>query len=201
MASSSLEQAIAPSPATRPVARSTRRILRRLKSGPRRKYQASRATEAWAQAKRNIDVGVPVHLPVAEEFGMLEPRNHAQHPRLLAKTHVVLKAHKVVASRACILLPELHHRVGAPSSARIRQAHRLHGSETQGIAAAPGDFLDRQARLEVSRMVLLDMRGHARGGEQGVDEGLVLIFVEGAIQIVARAVRLSVKRFSVPRCA
>ena len=102
-----------------------------------------------------------MNLAVAQKLGVLQPGNHAQDPRLLAEPHVILKSHQVVAVGPQILLPQLHHRIRPPAGARIGQAHRLHRTEAQRIASAPRDLFDRQAGLEIRRIVFGNVRGHA----------------------------------------
>ena len=92
-------------------------------------------------------------LPVAQELRVFEARNQAQNPLLFGETKMILKADQVVAVGAQILLAQLHGGVRTPARARIDQAHRLHRTEAQRIAAAPRDLLDRQAGFEVRHVV------------------------------------------------
>ena len=111
------------------------------------------------------------------------------------EAHVILKSHQVVAAGAQVFLAKLHHGVGTAAGARIDQAHRLHGTEAQGFAAAPGDFFDGQAGFEERSLIFWDVGGNGFGGEQRVDEALVLFAIERAIQIIVGAVeRLAVAR-------
>ena len=127
-------------------------------------------------------------LAVAQELGLFQAGDEAQHARLFAELHVVLETHQVEALGAQVLLAELHARIRAPAGARIGQPHRLHRAEAQRVAAAPRDLLDRQAGFEVAGVVLGDVGGDAGGGQQFVDEALVLLAVERAIEIVVRIV-------------
>ena len=68
------------------------------------------------------------------------------------------------------------------------ESHRLHGAEAQRIAAAPRDLFDGQAGFEIADGIFGDMRGDALRREQLVDEALVLLAIERAIQVVVRAV-------------
>ncbi len=151
--------------------------------------------ESGGYERRRIDISVAVDLSEAQELGRFETRNHPQHARLVAKFHVVLEADQVEAPRAQILLPQLHHGVRPSAGARIAQSHRLHGPEAQRLPPPPRQFLDRQAGFEERRAVLCNVRGDGLGLQQRVDETLVLIAVQRAIQIVAgRIHRLAVAR-------
>ena len=68
------------------------------------------------------------------------------------------------------------------------QSHGLHGAEAQGVASAARNFLDGQAGLEIAGIVFGDVGGDGVGLEQFVDEVLVLLAVERAIEIVVGAV-------------
>jgi putative component of toxin-antitoxin plasmid stabilization module len=64
----------------------------------------------------------------------------------------------------------------------VGQAHGLHRAKAQGLAAAFGHDLDRQAAVEIARRLALLELG-LFGGEQRVDEGLVLArFVIGQLR-------------------
>ncbi len=68
----------------------------------------------------------------------------------------------------------------------IAQADGLHGAEAQGVAAAAGEDLDGQAAFEV--VELLPFLGFGGlGGEQGVEEAVVLGAVHGAVDVVGGA--------------
>ncbi len=94
----------------------------------------------------------------------------------LEADHVVERAERVV-------LAQLHHGMGPPSGARVGQADRLHRPEAQGLGAARGHHLDRQAALEVGGALPLLELG-LLAGQQGGDEGLVLRLVERAVDVV-----------------
>ena len=136
-----------------------------------------------------------MNLAEAHELGAFEARDQAQNPRLLAESQVVLESHQVVAVGAQVLLAQLHHGVRPAPGARIDQSHRLHGAEAQRLAAAPRQLFDGQAGFEIRRLVFRDMGRHALAGEQRVEEALVLLAVERAVDVVVGAVeRLAVAR-------
>ena len=101
---------------------------------------------------------------------------------------MVLEADQVETLRAQVFLAELDHGPRPAAGARIVQAHRLHRAEAQGVAAAARDLLDRQAGLEVAGVVFGNVGGDGLGLQQLVDEVLVLVAVERAVEIVVGAV-------------
>ena len=127
-------------------------------------------------------------LAEAQELGVLEARDQAQDARLLAELHVVLKSDQVEALGAQIFLAKLHDGPGTAAGARVVEAHRLHGAEAQRVAAAARDLLDRQAGLEVAGVVFGNVGGDGVGLQQLVDEMLVLVAVERAVEVVVGAV-------------
>ena len=109
---------------------------------------------------------------------------------------MILKTHQVVAVGAQILLAQLHHGIGPMAGARIDQAHRFHRTKPQRVASAARYLLDGQAGFE-KRDVVRNMGLDAFGREQRVDEALVLITIEGTVQVIIGAV----ERFAVARGA
>ena len=95
-----------------------------------------------------------MHLPEAQELGVLQSRDHPQHALLFAEAHVILESHQVEAARARVFAAKLHHGVGPAAGARIGQSHRLHRPEAQRVASAPRDLFDRQAGFEVVDAIL-----------------------------------------------
>ncbi len=127
-----------------------------------------------------------MNLAVAKEARVFETGNQPQNPRLFAELEVVLKAHQVVAVGAEVFLAQLHHGPGRFAGARITQPHRLHGPESQSVAAAAGKNLDGQAALEVIEFFpLLGFGGF--GCQQRVEKGVELGAVHGAVDVVGRA--------------
>src|ERR1022692_2739789 len=161
--------------------------------GPRAQLQGGR------EQGRRIDVGVAMNLTEAEELRMFQSRNHAQDAGLLAELQMVLEADQVEAIGAQVFLAELHGGPGTAARARIDQSHGLHGAEAQRIAAAAGEFLDRQASFEIGHgfigQICRDVGGDGLGGQQGVHERFVLRAVEGAVEVIRGAIeRLVVAR-------
>src|SRR5579875_1538969 len=136
-----------------------------------------------------VDVGITVHLAEAQKFSLFESGNHPKHSRLLAKTHMVLKPYHIEAVRTLILLAELDDGVGPFAGARIRQTSRLHGAEAQCVTTAPGKLFDRETALKIRDTVLLDMRLIRFGREQRIHKSFILLFGQGAIQVILAAVK------------
>ena len=113
--------------------------------------------------------------PKRMNSALLQSGDHAQDARLLAELQMILKSDQVEALGAQILLAQLHDGPRTPAGARIGEAHRLHRSEAQRVAAAARDLLDRQARLEIRRVVLRDVRVDALRLQQLVEKALVLL--------------------------
>src|SRR5262249_26029795 len=104
---------------------------------------------------------------------------------------------QIVASRSDVFLPKLNHRVRTAARSRIRQTHRLHRTESQSVTSAARDFFYWQASFEITRVVLLDMRGGALRGEHSIYKSLVLSAIERTVHVIVRAV----ERFSITRRA
>ena len=139
------------------------------------------------EKRRGIDVRVAVDLPVAKELRVLQPGNQTQDSFLLRESQMVLEPHQVVAVGAQILLPQLHRSPGTPPGARIGQAHRLHRTEAQRIAAAARDLFDRQTGFEIGDIVR-DMRLNRLRRISSSTNRSYSAFDEWAVEIIARAV-------------
>src|SRR6202021_627727 len=105
------------------------------------------------------------------------------------------EADEVVAVGAKVLLAELDAGVGPAAGLGVGEADGLHGAEAEGVAAAAGGLFDGEAAFEV-----LELFGGAGGGElfpvfgfnglgsgEGFDEAVVLLFGEGAVDVVGGA--------------
>ena len=82
-------------------------------------------------------------------------------------------------------MPELHHGVGLVGRpVRIGEADRFHRPVTEGFAARRSAInLDRQAAFEIG-CPLPVMEGGLLAAEHRIDQGLILLAVERAIEIV-----------------
>ena len=63
--------------------------------------------------------------PKRRNSAFFEPRNHAEHARLIAEAHVILKSDQVIAVGALVLLPQLHDRIRPAAGSRIGQTRPL----------------------------------------------------------------------------
>ena len=69
------------------------------------------------------------------ELRVLEPRDHAEDPHLLAILQLGLEAHHVAQRAERIVLPELHHGIGLHVRAmRVGKPDRLHRPVAQRFA-------------------------------------------------------------------
>jgi len=97
------------------------------------------------QQARAVDEGVAVQPAQPGELGVGEARDHPEHLGLGPVFQLGLEAHHVPQRAQGVVLAQLDDGVGLDQRvARIGQDHRLHGSVAEGLAAAPGHYLDRQ---------------------------------------------------------
>ena len=148
------------------------------------------------EQRGRVDVSVAMDLAEAQELGVLEPGNQAQNARLLAEPQLILKADQVEAVGAQILLAQLHDGPGPAAGARIGRgpsassarsaACRGRGARSLRSAGRPRSTACRPRRC--GRTTLSRC-------EQLVDEALVLLSIERAVQVIVGAVdRLAVAR-------
>jgi hypothetical protein len=114
---------------------------------------------------------------------------------LVTELHVILESDQVVAISALILLSELNDSPGPAAGARIVEAHWLHRAKAQRIAAAAGNLLNGKATFEEGCLVFGNVRLIELGFEDDCDKSLILLFIEGAIDVVVGAIQ----RFAVAR--
>ena len=158
--------------------------------------------EGLGEQRGGVDVGVAVDLAVAQEGGVLQAGDQAQDAGLLAELQVVLEADEVVAVGAQVLLAKLDDGVGPASGPGVGEADRLHGAEAEGVAAAAGGLFDGQTAFEVVQLQVVSFRlqvggvggdglpglyGDGFGGGEGVEEAVVLLLGEGAVDVVGGA--------------
>src|SRR5690606_34366999 len=111
-----------------------------------------------------------------DDLRVLETGDQPDDLLLIAPLEPRLEADERPHPSRRVLLPELHHGVGPAASARVLEAHWLHGPEARRVVAAPRQFLDGHAALEELE-VLPIVRGMAPGALQGPVEPLVLLLV------------------------
>jgi len=124
-----------------------------------------------------------MHHAKAHELRLLEPRDHAEHARLIAPLDLRLKSHQREVIAGKVVLTQLRGRIGESSGARIDETDRFHRTEAQRVAATMRHHLERQAAFEELRLVeVVHRRGFS--GHKGVVERVVLGLVERTVQIV-----------------
>ena len=115
-----------------------------------------------------------MHAAEPGELRLFEPRDHAEDAPLLAVFELGLEADDVEQRAERVVLPELDDGVGLDLRiVGVGEAERLHRPVAQGLAAALGHHLDRQAAVEIGRALEFAKFGLLRR-EQRVDEGFVL---------------------------
>src|SRR5581483_6826909 len=139
---------------------------------------------------RRMDVGIAVDLPVAQKARVLQPRDHAENPRLLGKAEMVLETDNIVGVGAQVFLPQLHYCIRTLPSARVDQPHRLHRPEAQRIPPPPGDLLNRQAAFEIVQVFPIVSLDRLRR-DQGVVEAVVLFFGQGTVDVISRSLTVA----------
>ena len=129
-------------------------------------------------------------LPIAQEPRVLKAGNQPQHARLVAIFQVILEADQVVGVGAQVFLAQLHHRIRPFAGTRIVKPHGLHGAKTQGVTPAPPNLFDRQTAFKVVQLLPV-MAFHRLGGNQRVIKTVILLFGEGAIDVVRGALAIA----------
>ena len=118
---------------------------------------------------------------------MRERRDHLEDPLLLGVREPRLEADQVVRGAVAVLGPQLHDRVRALPGARIAQADRPHRPERAASSgAALGHHLDRQAALEVARLLEVVRRDLAARATAATNASYSRL-VERAVDVVADA--------------
>ena len=107
-----------------------------------------RICSVGSQQQRRGDKRVAVHLPVADELGLLQPGDHAQHALLLGVGQVGLEADQIVQRAGQVVLAQLSDRIRPVAGARVVQPHRAHGPVGQGLQIARRHHFHRQAAFE-----------------------------------------------------
>ena len=138
---------------------------------------------------RRVEEGVAVKAAEAREFGPLEARNGAEEAGLLAVLELGLEADDVEQGAEPIVLAQLNDSIGLdPRRVWIGEAERLHRPMAQGFAAARRHHLDGQAAVEIGRLPVVE--GNRVAGEEGGDEGVVLLARERTVDVIgARSTR------------
>ena len=157
----------------------------------RQGFQAQRRVEQLGA----VDEGVAVKPAEPGEFGVFEPGNGAEDACLLGMAQLGLEADDVVERAERIVLAKLHYRIGPSSRPWIGEADGLHRTVAQGLGAARGHDFDRQATVEIGRVLFPFVESDLIGGEKCGNEGVILVAVERTVEVV-RAVALVVARLA-----
>ena len=118
------------------------------------------------------------------EFGLFQPGDHAEHPHLIGVLHLGLEADHVPQAAQRIVLPQLHHRPGPPAGARIGQADGFHRAEPWRVAAALDHHFNGHAAIEIGGVGLPFLEIGLGGFDHRIDEGVVLLLVHRAVEII-----------------
>src|SRR5207244_11117234 len=121
---------------------------------------------------------------------MLEAGDHAEDAALLRIRHLRLEADYVEEPTLRVVLAELDAGMRALGGARVDEAHRAHRAEGERVAAPARHLLDRHAALEVDAALELPRR-HLLGLRHRLDERMVLLAVERAVDVVLPALAVA----------
>ncbi len=141
------------------------------------------------EQRRRVDVGVAVDLAEAQKLGAFEARNQAQNARLFGEFQVILKAHQVETVGAQVFLAQAARRRRGGGRCADRSgppASWGRSAECRGRAAPALRWAGRLRNSGVSSSGMCG--GNGVGAEQRVDEAVVLVAIERAVQIVVGAV-------------
>jgi hypothetical protein len=105
-----------------------------------------------------------------------------------------LKADHVIEVSGQIILPQLQDGICAAPGAGIMQPDRSHGSESQGFLITPCQYFHRETAFEILAhpgahpaldRVFEFAQHDAIGRAQCIYKGIILIFIERTIDVVA----------------
>ena len=139
-----------------------------------------------------------MHLTVADEFGLFESWDEPQDTLLLYVFEICLEANHIVQGACQVVLSQLHDRMRPPAGARIFETDRAHGAKCECLLTPCGKDFDRQATLKISSGA--DTFGNFNFNPaqrnllrlpQGLDELVILFFIQGAVDVVAFVRRLA----------
>ena len=151
---------------------------------PGEPYGGAGNLEGEAERVRGVNEAVAVHDAVAQELRVLQARYHPEHATLLGPGEVGLKAYEVVGGTVRVLRTQLHCGPRAPSGPGVGKPHGLERAEAERVVAGPPHLLDGLAGAE--QVSLLEVaRDDALSREQGLHEGVVLLALHRAVEVVA----------------
>ena len=130
-----------------------------------------------------------MHDAITRKLSVLQTRNHTEDALLLAKCEIGLKAHQIVSRALGVLGTKLHRRPRTTTRCGIGEPHGFARTKTGCIGTLAGDFLNRLARLEqVFRFEVA--LNNAISGNELRNEGVVALFVERRVQVIAGSILL-----------
>ncbi len=138
------------------------------------------------QAGGRVDKGVAVHAAKSGEFDVFQSGYGAEDALLFRVGQFGLEADQVVKVGVFVILTQLNDGKGVAPGSRVTQTDRLHGTKGQSHLAAFGKNFHRHAAFEVDHLFKV-MRNDLVAFTEGFDEGEVLLFVKGAIEVVCAA--------------
>ncbi len=150
------------------------------------KAQAWHGLEAQGlvQQFRAVDKGIAVNAAEPGKLRILQPRDHLEDFLLGTVFQLGLEPDHIIQRAELVILTQLYHRMGFHIAVRVGEANWLHRPKAQCFDAAFGHDLDRQATLEIGRILFPFLEFSFRSFEQGIDEARILLFIHGAVDIV-----------------
>ena len=127
-----------------------------------------------------------MHDAVADELGVLEAGDHGEDTLLLAELQVGLETDQVEDGLLSVVLAQLNDSVGLLAGVGIGQTNGLQGAVAQGVKTAAGHDFHGHAAFE-DIVVLETMDLGSLGGHQFLVEGIILLFIHGAVDVVGVA--------------
>ena len=124
-----------------------------------------------------------MNAPKAGEGSIFQPRNHPQHLCLGPVFHFSLKADDIIQCSQLVIAAQLHHGIGFGFGIMgVGQAYGLHRTKSQGFATPFCHHFDRKTAVKVAGGFAFFKFGFI-GGQERVDERLVLILGHRAIEV------------------
>ena len=126
-----------------------------------------------------------MHHAVPHKFRIFQPRDHRKDPLLLREQQVGLEPHDIIHGAVGIFPPQLDIGPRTVSGAGVSQSHRAQRPIPHGIQAALRQHLYGHTALVHLKVFLLKfMQLHAFGIHQRFMERLILLLIEGAVDII-----------------
>ena len=151
------------------------------KAQARHRLQPERRIEQPGRVQERV----AMHAAQTRELGILQARDRAEDPQLLAVLQLRLEADHVEERAELVVLPELHDRVGlALGRMRVGEAERFQRPVPERFPPALGHDLDRQTAIEIRGRRFPVVDNNLVAGDERVDEGAVLLAGERTVDVV-----------------